>query len=96
MMNFQNQWSRRDFLTSVAGAGAMLMLNPLAAWAIDELDPRVAKIVAETMGIDTHNHIEVPLNTAEVPGPKIDLAGEMKKSGLSKRILSSASSLDKR
>ena len=43
----------------------------------------MAAIVAATIGIDTHNHIDVPLITAEVPGPNIDLAGEMKKSGLS-------------
>lgn len=82
-MKFQTQWSRRAFLTSVAGAGAAMMLSPLAAWAIDEPDPRVAKIVADTIGIDTHNHIDVPFAAAEVPGPNIDLAGEMKRSGLS-------------
>lgn len=82
-MKFQNQWSRREFLTSVAGASAAIMLNPLAARGIEEPDPRVAKIVAETIGIDTHNHIDVPFATDEVPGPNIDLAGEMKKSGLS-------------
>jgi membrane dipeptidase len=59
-----------------------MMLNPLASWAIQEVDPRVAAIVAATIGIDTHNHIDVPLTTAEVPGPNIDLAGEMKRSGL--------------
>lgn len=60
-----------------------MMLNPLAAWAIGEVDPRVGAIVANTIGIDTHNHIDVPLTAAEVPGPNIDLAGEMKQSGLS-------------
>jgi membrane dipeptidase len=35
------------------------------------------------MGIDTHNHIDVPLTAPDVPGPAIDLAGEMKRSGLS-------------
>ncbi|WP_428668552.1 dipeptidase [Runella sp.] len=49
----------------------------------DEIDPKVAKIVADTIGIDTHNHIDVPIIAAEVPGPNIDLIGEMKKSGLS-------------
>ena len=84
-MRYQPIWSRRKFVTSVAvaGAGTAIMMNPLAAWAFDELDPRVAAIVAGTIGIDTHNHIDVPLLTAEVPGPDIDLAGEMKKSGLS-------------
>jgi microsomal dipeptidase-like Zn-dependent dipeptidase len=84
MMKFQTtQWSRREFLNTVTGAGAAMILNPLASWAIGEVDPRVAAIVAATIGIDTHNHIDVPLTAAEVPGPNIDLAGEMKQSGLS-------------
>jgi len=83
MIKSQSAWSRRSFITALAGTGAAIMLNPLATWAIDEIDPRVAAIVAATIGIDTHNHIDVPLITAEVPGPDIDLAGEMKKSGLS-------------
>lgn len=79
----QMQWSRREFLASVAGAGAAMMLNPLAAQALDELDPRVARIVGGTIGIDTHSHIDVPFVASEVPGPDIELAGEMKRSGLS-------------
>jgi membrane dipeptidase len=82
-MKFQIQQSRRDFLTTVAGAGAAMMLNPLAAWANEEVDPRVAAIVSSTMGIDTHNHIDVPFAPTEVPGPDIDFTGEMKRSGLS-------------
>jgi membrane dipeptidase len=82
-MESQAKWSRRELLTTLTGAGAAIMLNPLLAWAVDEVDPRVAAIVAKTMGIDTHNHIDVPFTAAEVPGPAIDLAGEMKKSGLS-------------
>lgn len=60
-----------------------MMINPFSAWAIEDFDPRVAAIVAATIGVDTHNHIDVPLLAADVPGPDIDLAGEMKKSGLS-------------
>ncbi|MGI4865828.1 MAG: dipeptidase [Janthinobacterium lividum] len=82
MEKSQQDWSRRKFITSVTGAGAVLLLNPLSAWAVDEIDPRVAAIVAKTMGIDTHNHIDVPLNAAELPGTKLDLTGELKKSGL--------------
>ena len=81
--NTQTAWSRRDFITLLSGAGAAMMLNPLSAWAIGDIDPRVAAIVAATIGIDTHNHIDVPLTAADVPGPHIDLAGEMKRSGLS-------------
>ncbi len=64
-------------------AGAAVMLRPRPAWAADTTDPRVAEIVAATSGIDTHNHIDVPLTAAEMPGPDIDLAGEMNRSGLS-------------
>jgi membrane dipeptidase len=53
-----------------------------SAWA-DALDPRVAGIVAKTIGIDTHNHIDMPLTADAVPGPDVDLVGEMKRSGLS-------------
>ena len=59
------------------------MLRPDLGWAADITDPRVGDIVAKTMGIDSHNHIDVPLTAAEMPGPDIDLAGEMKRSGLS-------------
>lgn len=76
-------WSRRDFITALTGTGAALMLNPLASLAFDDIDPRVAAIVAASIGIDTHNHVDVPLLSTEAPGPNIDLAGEMKKSGLS-------------
>jgi microsomal dipeptidase-like Zn-dependent dipeptidase len=83
-MTYKPIWSRGEFLTTlgIAGAGAAL-ISPLAAWTIDDIDPRVAAMVAGTIGIDTHNHIDVPLNTNELPGPDIDLAGEMKRSGLS-------------
>ncbi|MFV5695201.1 dipeptidase [Flavobacterium sp. LB3P122] len=82
MGEFQQEWTRRTFITTVTGAGAAIMLNPSLTWAANQIDPRIAAIVAKTMGIDTHNHIDVPLNAAELPGPKIDLVGEMKKSGL--------------
>ena len=83
-MKFQISDSRRQFLSAVAtAAGAAIVLRPHLGWAADTIDPRVADIVAKTTGIDTHNHIDVPLTAAEMPGPDIDLAGEMKRSGLS-------------
>jgi membrane dipeptidase len=75
--------SRRQFLAAAAGTGASLLLKPFSALAIYQIDPRVAAIVSSTIGIDTHNHIDVPLTAADVPGPAIDLAGEMKRSGFS-------------
>lgn len=84
MKDSQTKWSRRNFITgTVAAVGTAMVLNPFAAWAVEDIDPRVAAIVASTIGIDTHNHVDVPLIKAEVPGPKIDLSGEMKRSGLS-------------
>jgi len=79
----KKEWSRRKFIGTLTGAGTVMMLNPMFSWAVPEVDPLVAKIVAETIGIDTHNHIDVPLNANELPGLEIDLSGELKKSGLS-------------
>ncbi len=78
--------SRRGFLSGAAAtAGAAFLPGPpLLAWAADETtDRRVSEIVSSTIGIDTHNHIDVPLTAAEMPGRDIGLAGEMKRSGLS-------------
>ncbi|MBF4517129.1 membrane dipeptidase [Flavobacterium sp. ANB] len=83
MEKTQQDWSRRKFMYTLTGAGTLIMLNPMITWAAETFDPRVAAIVAKTIGIDTHNHVDVPLNATELPGPKIDLIGEMKKSGLS-------------
>jgi membrane dipeptidase len=83
MEKLQREWSRRKFMYTLTGAGTLVMLNPMITWAAEIYDPRIAAIAAKTIGIDTHNHIDVPLNKAELPGPKIDLIGEMKKSGLS-------------
>ncbi len=83
-MKVQARGSRRQFLSAAAmTAGAAILLRSRLDWAADVTDPRVAEIVAATIGIDTHNHIDVPLTAAEMPGPDIDLAGELKRSGLS-------------
>ena len=83
-MEIQASASRRQFLSTVAMAtGAAFLSHPLSGRAADRTDPRAADIVARTIGIDTHNHIDVPLTSAEMPGPDIDLVGEMKRSGLS-------------
>jgi membrane dipeptidase len=83
-MAFQTSRSRRKFLSTAAmTTGAAILLRPRQGWAADSTDPRVADIVARTIGIDTHNHVDVPLTAAEMPGPDLDLAGEMKRSGLS-------------
>jgi membrane dipeptidase len=83
-MESQTTGSRRQFLSTVAlTASNTVMLRPRLGLTAEITDPRVADIVSTTIGIDTHNHVDVPLTDAEMPGPDIDLAGEMKRSGLS-------------
>jgi membrane dipeptidase len=69
MKKFQPTWSRRKFLSAITitGAGTAMLLNPLAAWAIHEVDPRVAGIVANTLGIDTHIILMYPLSRPKYP-----------------------------
>ena len=83
MRNFQTDWSRRKFINAVTGAGVGILVNPFSSWATNKIDPKIAAIVANTIAIDTHNHIDVPAKPTELPDTKIDLLGEMKKSGLS-------------
>ena len=82
-MGIDSIGSRRDFLAALVGAGAAMSLSVPRAWAADELGVRVAELVAGTIGVDAHNHIDPPMMAAEVPGPDLDLVGEMKRSGLS-------------
>ena len=82
-MHFAENNSRRQFLTTAVAASAGLTLPARTAQAAEEGDARVAGIVARTIGIDTHNHIDVPLTAADMPGPDLDLKGEMQRSGLS-------------
>src|SRR5579863_450215 len=75
--------SRRRFISTLAmTAGAAAFMPPGSGWATDTVDPRVAAIVATTIGLDTHNHVDVPLTAAEMPRPDLNLAAEMKRSGL--------------
>ena len=85
LKNPHHNLSRRRFLTVSAGAGSAILLGPawLNASAADAVDTRVADIVGKTIGIDTHNHIDVPLGDAEMPDPDLDLRGEMKRAALS-------------
>ena len=60
MKELEASCSRRRFLSTIAGAGAAMALGACFAWAADITDSRVDEIVATTIGIDTHNHIDVP------------------------------------
>lgn len=81
--------SRRAFLQGMAGAsGAVLLgysLGPDYSWA-QASNPQVARIVANTISVDMHNHVgtqfaKTPANAK--PDPTIDLHGNFEKSGLS-------------
>ncbi|MDE1147714.1 MAG: membrane dipeptidase [Azospirillaceae bacterium] len=75
---------RRQILAGLSAVAGIALMRPATpAWAAEEIDPRVAEIVRGTIAIDTHNHVDVPLTAAEQPGRDLDLAGEMKRSGLS-------------
>ena len=49
----------------------------------------------KAIGIDTHNHIDVPVTAAEMPGPDFDFVGEMKRSGLSAICMTFATDYDR-
>lgn len=84
LMEFNTGGSRRQFLSAIAKtACTAVLLPPRSGSGEQSFDPRVDGIVAGTIGIDTHNHIDVPLTAAEMPGPDLNLVAEMKRSGLS-------------
>jgi membrane dipeptidase len=50
--------SRRKFLMASATAGGAMLLVPKMSNALgDEVDPRVAQVMSQTIGIDMHNHV---------------------------------------
>jgi membrane dipeptidase len=87
----QKEWSRRKFIVSLAGVSSFTLFNSSYGafhqfpindnQSSKEIDPRVAKLVAKTMAIDTHNHVDVRINPDQ-PMPKYDLSADFKKSGL--------------
>jgi membrane dipeptidase len=98
-MNEQNgiRQSRRGLLTVLTGAGGAMLLGntvlarPALAQATapgrteDAPDPRVARIIAATITVDTHNHTP-PYPFAPDPAASpvsIDLKGMMRKAGFS-------------
>jgi len=83
MNHINPQWSRRKFILHTAGAGTVILLNPFSSWANHTPDPKVAKIVAKCIGVDTHNHMDVPFDAEVFKTQKYDLAGALKQSGLS-------------
>lgn len=75
--------SRRNFIQTLVGSGAFLLLGPTATFAFSSQDELIRKIVSESFGIDTHNHMDVPFNLDLFKTQSYDLSGELKASGLS-------------
>jgi membrane dipeptidase len=85
--------SRREFLTTAVGGGAMLLSPPWLNAATDGDDPRVAQVMSRTIGIDMHNHV-YPAGTEPHPHgqpqrpeeqqqvPNLSIAEELRRSGL--------------
>ncbi len=73
--------SRRDFLATLAGGSAAL-LGSRSLLAADP-DPRLAQVLASTLSVDMHSHVGIPFGRPNAPLPRFDLAGEMKRTGLS-------------
>ena len=77
--------SRRECLTVLTGAGGAMLLYPDRLCSAP-VQPRVVQIVAKTIAVDMHSHVQIPFakDPAEArPDPDQDLAGEMKHSGFS-------------
>jgi len=81
MKNIHNSSSRRKFLFNIAGTGAAIALSPLLSWSQTSQKEEVERIIKSMIAIDAHNHIDVPLNISELPGPMLDISGTLKHSG---------------
>jgi membrane dipeptidase len=82
-MNNNNQdWTRRKFIGTITVAGAALVFNPFTSWADNATDRKVKQLVAKIIGIDTHNHMDMPFKKNDFKSQNYDLASEMKMSGL--------------
>ncbi|MGJ5641476.1 dipeptidase [Formosa sp. S-31] len=75
-------WSRRKFIFTTAGAGTALLCNPFSTWAYSEPNDIVKKIVAKSIGIDAHNHMDMPFTKTDFEAQSYPLNKELKASGL--------------
>jgi membrane dipeptidase len=83
-MNNKKAFSRRTFINNMAGVSSIVAIISLIFSCVSQkkVSP-MTKVLTTTIGIDSHNHIEVPFNSNEIANLKVDLQGSLKKSGLS-------------
>ncbi|WP_437918005.1 dipeptidase [Sphingobacterium sp. LRF_L2] len=74
--------SRRKFINTAAFAGAAILLNPRLSLGLSAQDDKIKKLIAKVIGIDTHNHMDMPFNHEEFKPQHYDLANELAVSGL--------------
>lgn len=79
---------RRKFLASLIGTG-VLMNSKLSFGNDNQIDTKIADIVAKAMAIDTHNHVDVRIYPDQAL-PKYDLLTDFKKSGLAGIVMTFA------
>jgi len=72
--------SRRRFLTALVASATLHRQRFLNA---AETDPRLARVLANTISIDMHSHVGIPFGKPNAPLPQFDLPGEMKRAGFS-------------
>ena len=72
--------SRRGFLAALVSTVTLHQPRFLNA---AETDPRLARVLANTISIDMHSHVGIPFGKPNAPLPQFDLPGEMKRTGFS-------------
>ncbi|MEI6410924.1 MAG: membrane dipeptidase [Bacteroidota bacterium] len=83
-MNNTKKWSGRTIVKNMAGICSILLISQfIPSCASPKKGSSMTNILTNTIGIDTHNHIDVPFNAKEIENLKVDLRKELKKSGLS-------------
>jgi membrane dipeptidase len=82
--------SRRKFIASLIGTGTLMNSRlSFGAKYSNEIDEKVARIVAKAMAIDVHNHVDVRIYPDQ-PLPKYDLLADFQKSGLAAIVMTFA------
>lgn len=75
-------WTRRKFIETFTLAGVSLTILPFTASADNNTDNKVKRIVAKIIGVDTHNHMDMPYQTDDFKSENYKLEAEMEISGL--------------